>query len=114
MGFFLDEKDTKSRQLEQGIRLMFFDLYKRGTIFEVVFDMPRFLVEHIKGGFSSQDLEEALDIKGTTAKKYIKIMMEVDLIKLERSVGRKHFYKLRKDNIMNRLGQEQRVLAAAE
>lgn len=114
LGFFLDEKDTKSRQLEQGIRLMFFDLYKRGTIFEVVFDMPRFLVEHIKGGFSSQDLEEALDIKGTTAKKYIKIMMEVDLIKLERSVGRKHFYKLRKDNIMNRLGQEQRVLAAAE
>lgn len=114
LGFFLDEKDTKSRQLEQGIRLMFFDLYKKGTIFEVVFDMPRFLVEHIKGGFSSQDLEEALDIKGTTAKKYIKIMTEIGLIKLERSVGRKHFYKLRKDNIMNRIGQEQRVLAPTE
>ena len=112
LGFFLDEKDTKSRQLEQGIRLMFFDLYKKGTIFEVVFDMPRFLVDHIKGGFSSQDLEEALDIKGTTAKKYIKIMMQIGLIKLERSVGRKHFYKLRKDNIMTRLGQEQRVLTA--
>jgi len=114
LGFFLDENDTKSRQLEQGIRLMFHDLYKRGTIFEVVFDMPRFLVDHMKGGFSSQDLEEALDIKGTTAKKYIKIMMEIGLIKLERSVGRKHFYKLRKDNIMNRLGKEQKVLTASE
>lgn len=114
LGFFLDENDTKSRQLEHGIRLMFHDLYKRGTIFEVVFDMPRFLVEHMKGGFSSQDLEEALDIKGTTAKKYIKIMMEIGLIKLERSVGRKHFYKLRKDNIMNRLGKEQKVLTTAE
>lgn len=114
LGFFLDEVDTGLRQLEQGIRLMFFDLYKRGTIFEVVFDMPKFLVDHSKGGFSSQDLEEALDIKGTTAKKYIKIMMDIGLIKLERSVGRKHFYKLRKDNVMNRLGMEQKVLAAAE
>ncbi len=114
LGFFLEEKDTKVRQLEQGIRLMFFDLYKRGTIFEVVFDMPKFLVDHSKTGFSSQDLEEALNIKGTTAKKYIKIMMEIGLIKLERSVGRKHFYKLRKDNVMNRLGQDQKVLSAAE
>ena len=114
LGFFLEEQDTKIRQLEQGIRLMFFDLYKRGTIFEVVFDMPKFLVDHSKGGFSSQDLEEALNIKGTTAKKYIKIMMEIGLIKLERSVGRKHFYKLRKDNVMNRLGQDQKVLTVAD
>ncbi len=114
LGNFLDEQDTKSRQLEQGIRLMFFDLYKKGTIFEVVFDMPRFLIDHLKGGFSSQDLEEALDIKGTTAKKYIKIMMDIGLIKLDHSVGRKHFYKLRKDNIMTRIGKEQVVLAAAE
>ena len=112
LGFFLDEQATNNRQLEQGIRLMFFDLYKNGTIFEVVFDMPKFLVEHSKSGFSSQDLEEALDIKGTTAKKYIKIMMEIGLIKLERTVGRKHFYKLRKDNVMTRLGKEQKVLAS--
>ncbi|MEM6273543.1 MAG: helix-turn-helix domain-containing protein, partial [Bacteroidota bacterium] len=111
LGFFLDMQETHLRQLEQGIRLMFFDLYKRGTIFEVVFDMPKFLVEHAKPGFSSQDLEEALNIKGTTAKKYIKIMMEINLIRLERSVGRKHFYKLRKDQVMNRLGQDQKVLA---
>lgn len=110
LGFFLNQTDTNMRQMESGIRLMFFDLYKRGTIFEVVFDMPKFLVEHAKSGFSSQDLEEALNIKGTTAKKYIKIMLEIGLIKLERSVGRKHFYKLRKDNVMNRLGQDQRVL----
>ena len=110
LGFFLDEQDTHLKQLEHGIRLMFFDLYKKGTIFEVVFDMPKFLVQHAKPGFSSQDLEEALSIKGTTAKKYIKIMMEIGLIKLERSVGRKHFYKLRKDNVMNRVGKDQRVL----
>ncbi len=114
LGNFLDEHDTKSRQLEQGIRLMFFDLYKKGTIFEVVFDMPRFLIQYIKDGFSSQDLEEALDIKGTTAKKYIKIMIEVGLIKMERSVGRKHFYKIRKDNIMNRIIKEHRVLSTNE
>lgn len=114
LGFFLDGQETNVRQLEQGIRLMFFDLYKKGTIFEVVFDMPKFLVEHSKSGFSSQDLEEALDIKGTTAKKYIKIMMEIGLIKLERSVGRKHFYKLRKDNVMNRLGMDQKVIVAPQ
>lgn len=111
LGFFLDEQQTSNKLLENGIRLMFFDLYKRGTIFEVVFDMPKFLVEHAKGGFSSQDLEEALDIKGTTAKKYIKIMMDIGIIKLERSVGRKHFYKLRKDIVMNRLGKETSVLS---
>lgn len=111
LGFFLDKQETNNRQLENGIRLMFFDLYKRGTIFEVVFDMPKFLVEHAKTGFSSQDLEEALDIKGTTAKKYIKIMIDIGIIKLERSVGRKHFYKLRKDNVMNRLGKEATVVS---
>lgn len=112
LGNFLDERRTNNRQLELGIRLMFHDLYKSGTIFEVVFDMPKFLVDFAKTGFSSQDLEEALDIKGTTAKKYIKIMMEINMIKHEKSVGRKHFYKLRKDNVMNRLGKEQNVLVS--
>jgi hypothetical protein len=111
LGFFLDKQETNNKQLENGIRLMFFDLYKRGTIFEVVFDMPKFLVEHSKGGFSSQDLEEALDIKGTTAKKYIKIMIDSGIIKLERSVGRKHFYRLRKDNVMTRLGKEATIVS---
>lgn len=112
LGNFLEERRTNNRQLELGIRLMFHDLYKSGTIFEVVFDMPKFLVEFAKTGFSSQDLEEALDIKGTTAKKYIKIMMEINMIKHEKSVGRKHFYKLRKDNVMTRLGKEQNVLVS--
>jgi hypothetical protein len=111
LGFFLDKQETNNKQLENSIRLMFFDLYKRGTIFEVVFDMPKFLVEHSKGGFSSQDLEEALDIKGTTAKKYIKIMIDSGIIKHERSVGRKHFYRLRKDNVMTRLGKEATVVS---
>lgn len=106
LGFFLDKHETSNKQLEAGIRWLFYDLYKQGTIFEVVFDMPKFLVEHSKSGFSSQDLEEALDIKGTTAKKYIKIMMDMNIVKLERSVGRKHFYRLRKDTVMTRLGKE--------
>ena len=110
LGFFLDLVKTRNRQLEHGIRLMFHDLYKKGTIFEVVFDMPRFLVETANEGFASLDMEEALDIKGTTAKKYIKIMMEMEMIKHEKSVGRKHFYRLRKENVMNRLGSDHKVL----
>lgn len=106
LGFFLEEKQTSQKQLEMGIRLMFHDLYKSGTIFEVVFDMPKFLVQHAAQGFSSLELEEALDIKGTTAKKYIKIMIDIGLIKHEKSLGRKHFYVLRRTNIMNRFGTE--------
>ncbi|MFM2375873.1 MAG: hypothetical protein RLZZ165_970 [Bacteroidota bacterium] len=109
LGFFMDKQETNNRQLENGIRYLFYDLYKRGTIFEVVFDMPKFLVLHSKNGFSSQDLEEALDIKGTTAKKYIKIMMEMGMVKMDHSKGRKHFYRLRKDVVMNRVGKEASV-----
>ncbi|WNJ20412.1 helix-turn-helix domain-containing protein [Pontibacter sp. G13] len=110
LGFFLDMQETSNRQLEQGIRYMFYDLYKRGTIFEVVFDMPKFLVEFAKSGFYSQDLEEQLNIKGTTAKKYIKIMMEIGLIRQDKTTGRKHFYRLVRENIMNRLGKDQTTL----
>ncbi|MEM9934522.1 MAG: hypothetical protein AAF824_12940 [Bacteroidota bacterium] len=107
LGFFLDVQETENKQLELGIRYMFHDLYKQGTIFEVVFDMPKFLVKHANDGFYSQDLEKELDIKGTTAKKYIKIMMEVHLISQDKTTGRKHFYKLIKENVMKRLGEQQ-------
>lgn len=110
LGFFLDQSTTTNRQLEQGIRFMFHDLYKKGTIFEVVFDMPKFLVDHVNSGFYSQDLEEALDIKGTTAKKYIKIMASIGMIYQEKIPGRKHFYRVRKDEIMKRLGSDQATL----
>lgn len=107
LGFFLDVQETENKQLEQGIRYMFYDLYKQGTIFEVVFDMPKFLVSHANTGFYSQDLEQELNIKGTTAKKYIKIMMEINLISQDKTTGRKHFYKLIKENVMKRLGEQQ-------
>lgn len=110
LGFFLDLQQTSNRQLEQGIRYMFYDLYKTGTIFEVVFDMPKFLVDYAKSGFYSQDLEEALNIKGTTAKKYIKIMMEIGLIRQDKTTGRKHYYRLVRENVMNRLGKDQNTL----
>ena len=89
---------------------MFYDLYKKGTIFEVVFDMPKFLVNYAKSGFYSQDLEQELDIKGTTAKKYIKIMMEIGLIRQDKTTGRKHYYRLVRENVMNRLGKDQNTL----
>ena len=110
LGFFLEMQQTNNRQLEQGIRYMFYDLYKRGTIFEVVFDMPRFLVKYSKSGFYSQDLERELKIKGTTAKKYIKIMMEIKLIRQDKTTGRKHYYRLIRENVMNRLGKDQTTL----
>lgn len=107
LGFFLDISQTTNRQLEQGIRFMFYDLYKNGTIFEVVFDMPKFLVRFAKKGFYSSDLEKELNIKGTTAKKYIKIMTEIGLIKQDKTTGRKHFYRLIRENVMKRIGQAQ-------
>ncbi len=107
LGYFLNLQTTTNRPLEQGIRYMFHDLYKKGTIFEVVFDMPQFLVEHANSGFYSLDLEEALDIKGTTAKKYIKIMANINMIYQEKIPGRKHFYRVKKEEIMKRLGSEQ-------
>lgn len=110
LGFFLDMQQTENRQLEQGIRYMFFDLYKNGTIFEVVFDMPKFLVKYAKKGFYSQDLEQELNIKGTTAKKYIKIMMEIGLIRQDKTTGRKHYYRLIRENVMKRLGKDQNTL----
>ncbi|RMG54557.1 MAG: hypothetical protein D6722_28895 [Bacteroidetes bacterium] len=110
LGFFLDMQQTTNRQLEQGIRYMFHDLYKSGTIFEVVFDMPRFLVNHATTGFFSQDMENELHIKGTTAKKYIKIMIGIGLIRQDKTTGRKHYYRLIRENVMNRLGKEQTTL----
>ncbi|MEL6589750.1 MAG: helix-turn-helix domain-containing protein [Bacteroidota bacterium] len=110
LGNFLDLKLTNNAALENGIRLMFFDLYRNGTIFEVVFDMPKFLVEHTPQGFFSSDLEEDLNIKGTTAKKYIKIMAEVGLITQDKNMGRKHFYRVNRDTIMKRLGKDQATM----
>ena len=109
LGLFLSLQETDNKQLETGIRYMFYDLYKKGTIFEVVFDMPSFLVKYSRTGFFSQNLEEELKIKGTTAKKYIKIMMEIGLISQDKNSGRKHFYRLNKENVMKRLGREQEV-----
>ena len=109
LGLFLNLQETDNKQLETGIRYMFYDLYKKGTIFEVVFDMPIFLVKYAQSGFFSQNLEEELNIKGTTAKKYIKIMMEIGLISQDKNAGRKHFYRLSRENVMKRLGREQEV-----
>ncbi|MEL6717492.1 MAG: hypothetical protein AAFP82_02125 [Bacteroidota bacterium] len=106
LGFFLNMQQTNNRQLEKGIRLMLYDLYKNGTIFEVVFDMPKFLVETASDGFFSQTLEYSMKIKGTTAKKYIKRMIEIGLIRQDEGIGRRHFYRLIEKNVMKRLAQK--------
>lgn len=114
LGFFLNIQQTDNKQLEQGIRYMFYDLYKNGTIFEVVFDMPKFLVKYAKKGFYSQDLERELNIKGTTAKKYIKIMIEIKLIRQDKTTGRKHYYRLMRENVMKRLGKDLNTLISPQ
>ncbi len=107
LGNFLDETSTRNKNLEKGIRLMLHDLYQMGTIFEVVFDIPQFLVQRGIKGFSARDMELSLEIKGTTAKKYIRIMCEIGLIEYEKSVGRKHLYFLNRERAMKRLGKEE-------
>ncbi|MEL7339048.1 MAG: hypothetical protein AAGM67_01075, partial [Bacteroidota bacterium] len=61
-------------------------------------------------GFFSSDLEGELNIKGTTAKKYIKIMAEIGLITQDKNMGRKHFYRVNRDAIMKRLGKDQATM----
>jgi len=105
LGFFLQEKKTSSKSLEEGIRLIFHDLYLKGNIFEAVFDMPEFLIFHAQTGFLSEEMEEKLEIKPSTAKKYIKIMTEIGLIEAIRDSGRKLRYKLRIEQIMHRYAE---------
>jgi hypothetical protein len=105
LGFFLVEKATQSKRLETGIRLMFHDLYLSGNIFEAVFDMPAFLVKIAQTGFVSEDMEEMLNIKSSTAKKYIKIMCDIGIITPEKVQGRKLKYKLSVETIMNRYAE---------
>lgn len=107
LGFFTEMQQTDNKQLEQGIRYMFYDLYKQGTIFEVVYDMPRFLVKYARDGFFAGDMEQELLIKSTTAKKYLKIMTDIGLIRQDRAQGKKHYYKLIRENVMKRLGRDQ-------
>jgi hypothetical protein len=105
LGFFLNEKATQSKNLEAGIRLMFHDLYLQGNIFEAVFDMPAFLVKVSQSGFVSEDMEEMLMIKASTAKKYIKIMCDIGIITPEKEQGRKLRYRLCIETIMNRYAE---------
>ncbi|MEM7658450.1 MAG: hypothetical protein AAF399_20145, partial [Bacteroidota bacterium] len=65
-------------------------------------------------GFFSQDLERELTIKGTTAKKYIKIMMEIGLIRQDKTTGRKHYYRLMRENVMKRLGKDKATLISSQ
>lgn len=114
LGFFLDEQDTDAYELEKGIRLMFYDLYLSGKIFEVVFDLPRFLVIKANTGFHAGEMERELNIKYNTAKKYLKIMTEMGLVELDKSEGKKNRYRISKERILARYEQEEERLKQQE
>jgi len=109
LGFFLEERHTSNRSLEDGIRLLFYDLYLNGSIFEAVFDMPRFLVLNATQGFFSEDLENALTVKPSTAKKYLKIMTDIGIIEATKSFGKKLHYRLNFEKVMRRYAEQKAI-----
>lgn len=106
LGNFLHERHTSSRSLEEGIRLMFYDMYLNGHIFDVVFDMPAFLIRKSGIGFSPRDMETTLEIKPSTAKKYIRLLLASGMIESGKTEGKKVTYKLSIDKIMRRYAEE--------
>ncbi len=102
LGFFLDELDTPSRPLELGTRLLLNDLFEAGTSLDILFDLPAFIVRHASTGFTVGDMENELNVKYSTAKKYIKLLIDFSLIKVDRSPHRKGFYVVLRDRILSR------------
>jgi hypothetical protein len=41
-------------------------------------------------------------------------MGEIGLIKQDKTTGRKHFYRLNRENVMKRLGQDQKILISPD
>ncbi|MEM9897661.1 MAG: hypothetical protein AAF789_14975, partial [Bacteroidota bacterium] len=109
LGYFMETKTTTNRQLEHAIRLLMHDLYENGTIFEVVFDVPKFLVEY-GDGFYAEEMEVAMEIKSTTAKKYINVMVDNKFLIKDKSRGRKHYFYLDRDLVMKRLASDSSTL----
>ena len=102
LGLFLEELETPSRPLELGVRLLLLDLYEEGTLFDVIYDLPPFIVRHASEGFTTGDLEDGLQIKYNTAKKYLKVLASVGLIKQDRSPHRRGMYNVQRDRILSR------------
>ena len=105
LGFFMETKTTNNRQLEHAIRLLMHDLYENGQIFEVVFDIPKFLVEWGEG-FFAEDMEREMSLKATTAKKYINVMVDHGFLVKDKSRGRKHYFFLDREKVMKRLASD--------
>jgi hypothetical protein len=105
LGFFMNTKTTNSRQLEHAIRLLMHDLYENGQIFEVVFDIPKFLVDW-GDGFFAEEMENEMELKATTAKKYINVMVDHGFLIKDKSRGRKHYFYLDREKVMKRLASD--------
>lgn len=101
LGNFLTDIQTEMPALEQGIRKMLYELHLQGTLYEIIFDLPIFLVKYHKG-FSLSTFVEALDLKYNTASKYLKGLTQIGLIRCERLGEEKSFYTLEKETIFTR------------
>lgn len=102
LGNFLYEIQTTNPALEQGIRKMLYDMHLQGTLYEIIFDLPVFLVNNHKG-FSLNTFVEVLDLKYNTASKYLKGLVQFGLIRPERFGEHKNYYFLEKETIFNHI-----------
>lgn len=80
LGNFLHEQTTADPEFEYGVRRMLASLVEKGHTFEMIFDLPAFLVTHRRKAFSATEMEDALDIRSSTAKKYLTICESMGMI----------------------------------
>ena len=106
LGDFMHEKKTSNRNLEEGLRLLFHDLYLKGHIFEALFDLPAYLIQKSGIGFTPKEMEQHLNVKPSTIKKYIRIMTEAGMLESIKSEASKSIYRIHVENIMRRYGLE--------
>jgi hypothetical protein len=106
LGNFLYERSSGNRSLEEGIRLMFHDLYLKGHIFEVLFDFPAYLVQRSGTGFTTLELEEYMKVKPSTAKKYIRILTDHGMLESFKPESKKVTYRIHVENLMRRYAAE--------
>jgi DNA-binding MarR family transcriptional regulator len=102
----MHEKKTSNRNLEEGLRLLFHDLYLKGHIFEALFDLPAYLIQKSGIGFTPKEMEQHLNVKPSTIKKYIRIMTEAGMLESIKSEASKSIYRIHVENIMRRYGLE--------
>lgn len=80
LGFFDSELETYSKTLELGIRLLLADESRNHMTFEMIFEIPEFLISTASVGFSIQDLADNLSLQMNTARKYAHKLLQIGII----------------------------------